>query len=616
VPSKAEPVALTDDHGVFGTPGDVTPWDVRFDPSDRAFCDTNVDGSVRMRVWTDPSLADGMLVVRTGDAVTGYAMTASIRTIRFVFWDVVAGPLPGDAEYTFAFRAPSGRGVYRVPSGIASGVERIDRWRLGTTEAFTVPDWAKGAVIYQIFPDRFARHGALADPELHEWGSPPESWARQGGDLPGITARLGYLSDLGVDIVYLNPIFASPSNHRYDTVDYLQVDPLLGGNQALKELVTEAHARSIRVILDASFNHVHPRFFAFGDVVEKGPESPYWDWFVVEEWPLRVSYREDRLSDHPGLEEYVGHLRDELGLEMVPVTEGHQSVRPSYEAWYGVPTMPRVNLANAEARDYMLEVASYWPREYDIDGWRMDVVRYVDPDFWDGFRDAVRNVRSDAYLLAEVMGDTSTWLQGDRFDATMNYTFRDLCLRFFADEELDGRGMMGGLSGMWAQYAWPVTLANQNLIGSHDTPRFLTESGGETWRLRLATVLQLTYPGAPGIYYGDEVGLTGGEDPECRGAFPWESDPTKHVIHQTIRELTALRRKEPALTVGEWRPLDATDDLIVFERVLGPRRVVVGINRSSRTSLIAASASEILWGDGRLEGGLFEVAPHAAVVAV
>jgi cyclomaltodextrinase len=614
--SKAEPVALTDDHGVYGSPGDVTPWDIRFDPSDRAFCDSNPDGSVRIRVWTDPSLSDGMLVVRAADGVAGYRMTESIRTIRFIFWEVVAGPLPGGAEYTFAFKAPNGRGVYRVPSGVASGVERIDRWQLENPDPFTVPSWSQGAVIYQIFPDRFARQGVVDDPSLDEWGAEPDLWARQGGDLPGITERLGYLSDLGVDVIYLNPIFTSPSNHRYDTVDYLQVDPLLGGNQALKEMVTEPHARSVRVILDASYNHVHPRFFAFVDVVEKGPDSPYWDWFVVDEWPVRIRYREDRVADDPRLEGYLQHLRDELGLPIEPVSQGHRSVQAGYDAWYGVPTMPRVNLANPGAREYMLEVAAHWPREFDTDGWRMDVVRYVDPDFWDGFRETVRRVRPDAYLLAEVMGDTSTWLQGDRFDATMNYTFRDLCLRFFADGELDGRGMIDGLSGMWAQYAWPVTLANQNLLGSHDTPRFLTESGGEVWRLRLATVLQLTFPGAPGIYYGDEVGLEGHDDPGCRGAFPWDSDPAKHVVHQTIRQLTALRRSEPALTVGEWRPVDATSDLIVFERVLGTRRLVVGINRSSRSALIAAAASEILWGEGRLQRGLFEVAPRSAVVAV
>ncbi|MEA1903400.1 MAG: glycoside hydrolase family 13 protein [Actinomycetota bacterium] len=620
MPSKAERRPLADDHGVYGSPGDLSPWDVRFDPVNRAFLDSDADGSVRFRVWTDPALSDGMLVVRQGKEVAGYLMARAAQTIRFIYWEVVVGPFVEDVEYSFAFSAPNGKGVYRVPSGISNAVERIDRWKLTASDALDVPDWVKGAGIYQIFPDRFARSEHADDTGLHPWGSPPERRGFQGGDLGGIIRRLDYLSEMGVDVLYLNPIFVSPSNHRYDTVDYYTVDPMLGGNQALKDLVAEAHARSIRVILDASFNHVHPRFFAFADVAEKGPDSEYWDWFVVEEWPVSIRYRSDRAQSDSDFRDYIDGLGTELGFPLISDDGIVRPVQASFEAWYGVPTMPRVNLANPEARSYMLDVAAHWPREYDIDGWRMDVVRYVDPDFWNDFREVVRAVKPDAYLLCEVMGDASPWLQGDRFDATMNYTFRDLCTRFFAAGDLGGDGMIDGLSRMWAQYAWPVTLANQNLIGSHDTGRFLTESAGETWRLRLATVLQLTYPGAPGIYYGDEVGLEGGDEPASRGAFPWEGDPTEHdptehEVHQTLRELGQLRRKEPALVTGEWRPLEGRDGFLTFQRTLGDRRLVVAINRSDEVASFSDDAlSEVLWGEGSVEGSIVTMAPRAAVV--
>jgi neopullulanase len=611
--SRTEPLTLADDEGVYGTPGDLSPWDVRFDPRDRAFLDANPDGSVRFRVWTDPALGEGMLVLRVGDTVLGYSMTEAARTIRFIYWELVAGPFPEGAEYSFAFKAPNGKGVYRVPSGVSNAVERIDRWQLETPAVLSVPDWAKGAVIYQIFPDRFAGSAAGGQADVEPWGSSPRWRGLQGGDLPGVTRRLGYLKGLGVDALYLNPIFASPSNHRYDTIDYFTVDPMLGGNEALKELVFEAHRNSIRVILDASFNHVHPRFFAFADVVEKGPDSEYWGWFVIETWPVEIRFRRDLVESDERLREYLAHLESELGFPLRYSPAQPRPVRPSYEAWSGVSTMPRVNLANPQARSYMLDVAAYWPREYGIDGWRMDVVRYVDPDFWGDFHDAVRSVRPDAYLLSEVLGDASQWLQGDRFDATMNYTFRDLCTRFFAKEDLDGGGMIDGLSRMWAQYAWPVTLANQNLIGSHDTPRFLTESGGETWRLRLATVLQMTWPGAPGIYYGDEVGLEGGEDPECRRAFPWTTDPAEHEVHRAIRELAQLRASEPALVTGEWRPLTGEEGLIVFERRLGERRIVVAINRDAVPRRCdVGPITERLWGEAETTGASLTVEPRSA----
>jgi glycosidase len=525
-------------------------------------------------------------------------------------WEAVL-PLSPGTRFSLAFRSPEGKGVYFTADGIAVAVERLDRWVLPDLAPISVPGWAKGALIYQIFPDRFDNADPSIDPTPTDpWGSPPHPRRFQGGDLPGVTRRLAYLSNLGVEALYLTPVFASPSNHRYDALDYYEVDPALGGNQALLELVGEAHARNIRVILDASFNHTHPGFFAFADLVRRGPSSPYRDWFVIFDWPVRL-----RIRGSGG-----GHWQDtweHLGVPVERVAGPGPRVEPTYETWYGVPSMPRVNLANPEARRYFLEVAAHWVRDYHVDGWRMDVARYVDADFWVDFRSTVKAVRPDAYLLAEIMGDASSWLQGDRFDATMNYSFRDLCVRFFGREAIDGGELLAGLSRLWGMYPAGVALVNQNLIGSHDTPRFRTEAGGHLWRLRLATVLQMTFPGAPGIYYGDELGLEGGWDPGSRVAFPWDVRPEGREPFETIRSLQAVRRRSPVWRVGDWQPLEGRGGLVVFERYLGRRRLAVAINRGRRgQSVDLPFPGRVAWGKGEVDGRRLTLpAREAAVVA-
>lgn len=609
--SKAEAKRFPSDHGIFGTPGDVSPWDIRFDPSDRAYLDSDSAGHARIRVWTEPGLTDGHLVVRTDERVFGYEM-GPVDGMRFTFWEVVAGPFDDKTEFTFAFKSPAGHGVYFVEGGVTNAVERIDRWTMSLPPPLGLPTWGEGMVIYQIFPDRFSSGGTNGDP-TERWGAEPTPTGFQGGDLDGITDRLGYLSDLGVDALYLNPVFVSPSNHRYDTIDYYNVDPRLGGNEALDRLVDKAHGSGLKVFLDASFNHVHPRFFAFRDVAENGPKSEYWSWFVVEEWPLRIGLRSHLLT--PGLVAEIEEWSTEMGVALDELEGEGPPTEPTYEAWYGVATMPRVDLADPGARNYMLGVGAHWVDKYGVDGWRMDVARYVDPDFWDDFRSVVRAVRSDVYLLCEVMGDASDWLQGDRFDATMNYTFRDLCLRFFGPDEEPAERFLDDATRLWAQYPWRVTLANHNLLGSHDTPRILTELGGEQWRMMLAAVFQMTFPGAPGIYYGDEMGMEGGDDPYCRGAFLWDQPEPEPPIRTTYRELAELRSQEPALTVGEWQPMRSQGGLAVYGRQHGHRCVVVAINREEKAVRVeSVEVDEVLWGEATVERRVGEVAARSAAI--
>lgn len=604
-----------DDLGILGLPGDVSPWDVRFDADDPADLEALGDGRFRIRVHAEPGLEQGRAVLRTKDGVISVPLDPVVAG-RFVQWSADLGPFGSAVGLSFAFSvAASGNPVYVVPSGVSSSVERLDRWVIDPGQPpLDVPDWARGAVIYQIFPDRFANGDPGNDPvDTVAWGSEPHARQFQGGDLAGIIQRLGHLQQLGVDAIYLNPIFTSPSNHKYDTVDYLSVDPALGGNEVFRQLVDRAHAAGIRIILDTSFNHVHPRFFAFADLIERGEESPYRDWFVVKDWPIRLRVRTASRSGK--LAEWVGVWTSQTGIPIEEVEGDGPAVEPTYEAWYDVPTMPRLDLSHPAARAYVLDVARHWLAEYDVDGWRMDVARYIDPAFWPDFRGACREVKPDAYLLAEIMGDVSDWLRGDGFDATMNYTFRSIALGFFAHEETDGVGMLDHCTRLYGRHALATTLVNHNLLGSHDTPRFLTEAREEPWRVTLATVFQLTYPGAPGIYYGDELGMTGGNDPGCRGAMPWDDVGREPGLMATIAEIAALRRRYPALRLGVFRPLTATSDLVAFQRAAGRSKFVVAFNRGSTPgSVDMAGDGSTVWGSGELAGNRLRVAARSAAI--
>lgn len=400
-----------------------------------------------------------------------------------------------------------------------------------------VPAWVKDAVFYQIFPDRFARSVRNPLPRgitLKPWGTPPEEQGFQGGDLYGIAEKLDYLQELGITALYLNPIFSSASNHRYHTYDYLEVDPLLGGNEALRVLVDELHARDMRIILDGVFNHASRGFWPFHHVLENGINSPYVDWFTVHDWPL-VPYPPDAQT---------------------PI---------NYSAWWGLPALPKLNVANPGVRDYLLEVAKYWI-EFGVDGWRLDVAEEIeDVSFWQAFRQAVRKANPEAYIVAEIWHEGYEWLQGDRFDANMNYVWARAAICFFGAQTLPTDYQPGGfalepvraeefaatLEQHVANLSWPVVQAQFNLLDSHDTARLLWTVGGDLSALRLCVLFQMTMPGAPCIYYGDEIGMTGATDPHCRAAFPWQDAQQWDMdMLDFFKRAIALRHANPVLRAG------------------------------------------------------------------
>lgn len=471
----------------------------------------------------------------------------------------------------------------------------------------TTPDWVKNAVFYQIFPDRFARSGRVALPRgahLKPWGAPPEEQGFQGGDLYGIVDKLDYLQDLGVTALYLNPIFQSAANHRYHTYDYYTVDPLLGGNAALRELLDEAHARDMRVILDGVFNHTGRGFWQFHHILENGGNSPYINWFTIHDWPLRPYVHDD---NNP----------------------------PNYEGWMAMAALPKLNTDDPGVRDFLMDVARFW-MEFGADGWRLDVPNEIDDDdFWRRFREVVKEANPEAYIVGEIWHEAQRWLQGDQFDAVMNYRFTVPTLNFFAAQtvrldydkphyELEpytAARFARAINAMHALYDWEINQAQLNLLDSHDTARALWLMGEDKSALKLAVLFQMTMPGAPCIYYGDEIGLSAGDDPACREAFPWDEDAWDHDLLAHYREATALRHRYPVLRTGSFSHLLAEGQLYAFYRVLGNQEAIVVFNTavSMPTSAIltlpqeAAETFRQVWPVGR-EARLTAAAGKAALV--
>jgi neopullulanase len=451
---------------------------------------------------------------------------------------------------------------------------------------FTTPDWVKDAVFYQIFPDRFAKSERVPKPSnLESWDAPPTIYGFKGGDLLGVAEHLDYLQDLGITGIYFNPIFQSAANHRYHTYDYHQVDPILGGDEAFRELLDAAHERGIRVVLDGVFNHASRGFYQFYHTLENGAASPYLDWFYFEEERLENG---ERLNAYPPLENELDWRRSQRSLEAY-----------GYRAWWDLPALPKFNTDTEAVRQFIFEVARYWI-EFGIDGWRLDVPDEIDDDaFWREFRRVVKAADPEAYIVGELWYAATSWLQGDRFDAVMNYIFDRACLGFFGGETLDVSQRPGGyeLTRMKATefadriddlldlYDWQVTQVQLNLLSSHDMPRFLTLVSQDREALKLATLFQMTFPGAPCVYYGDEIGMQGGQDPDCRRAFPWDESRWDQDLLAFFRRAIALRHSHPALRRGRYIRLHAEDQrgIYAFARQGEQETLVVVLNNASES---------------------------------
>ncbi len=410
-----------------------------------------------------------------------------------------------------------------------------------------VADWAKDAIFYQIFPERFENGDPSNDPPgVEPWGKAPKGNNYFGGDLQGIMNRMSYLKDLGVTALYLNPLFEAESNHKYNTKDYTKIDPSFGTNELFDRFIIMCRAYGLRTVLDGVFNHVGTAHFAFQDVIAHGAASKYASWFNIYSFPVQIK------------------------------------PKPNYECWWGIGSLPKLMVQNPEVKAYLYEVIKPWTDR--IDGWRLDVPNEIPHEFWKEFRLKMRSWNPNCYIVGELWGDASPWLQGDEFDGSMNYRFRSDCLDYFAYDKITTVQFDKQLEETRNLYSKNHNLVMQNLLSSHDTERYLTLCQGEFWRMKLSVMLQMTYIGAPMIYYGDEIGMEGGKDPDCRRCMIWDEKKWDTELRDLHKKLIRIRMSSPALRRGTFTTILASNPTktFAFERQLNAHLAYVAINKRDK----------------------------------
>lgn len=382
-------------------------------------------------------------------------------------------------------------------------------------ELFEVPEWARNKVIYQIFPSRYATTEYVEEELWYK--TPIDRMDDLKGNLRGIINSIPHLKKLGIDIIYMTPVFASNSSHKYDTIDYYRIDPSFGTTEDLKELVQKAHREGMRVILDGVFNHTSTQFFAFEDVEKNKENSRYKDWYYIKDFPVQG---------------------------------GSRTVKPNYKCFSYFGRMPKLNLSNPETAEYFINVGKYWMEECDIDGWRLDVGDEVVHSFWKKFRQEIRQIKPDALIIGEIWHYAGDFLEGDEWDTVMNYPFYQAVQDFVAKGTITATQFVQQLDFLRGNLHKDVYSVLCNLIDSHDTARFLHTADGNKSKLKLAAALQLLLPGMPMIYYGSEFGMTGGADPDCRRGMVWDKKYQDGNMFDWYCRLTQIRKDIPVLTEG------------------------------------------------------------------
>ena len=381
-------------------------------------------------------------------------------------------------------------------------------------DACHVPDWVANTVWYQIFPERFANGNPEISPEgALAWDSSikPKTSDFFGGDLQGIIDHLDYLQDLGITGLYLCPIFESPSNHKYNTTDYFEIDRHFGDKKTFRKLVEEAHQRGMKIMLDAVFNHIGDQSPQWQDVLKHGEKSAYKDWFHVQEFPV---------------------TKDKLGNPR----------KLPYHTFAFASYMPKLNTANPQVKDYLLSVATYWIEEFDIDAWRLDVANEVDHQFWRDFRKAVLAKKPDLYILGEVWHTSQPWLNGDEFHAVMNYPLSDSIKDYFLRGVKKSHQFIDEINSQSMYYRQQISEVMFNLLDSHDTERILATAKGDTQLVKSALACLFLQRGTPCFYYGTELELGGGPDPDCRRVMPWERVSDSNDMLHFMKKLIQFRK--------------------------------------------------------------------------
>ena len=493
-------------------------------------------------------------------------------------WRAVLRPPYRRLRYCFEV-GQGGEAWYYYEDGLRSKLQLDNRVQCFTmpwmnpSDVIAPPDWVRQTVWYQIFPDRFCRGGSGRPGGLPWRDGPVTNADRFGGDLAGITAKLPYLARLGVNGLYLNPLFASGSIHKYDTTDYARVDPDFGSEADLEQLVRTAHSLGIRVMLDAVFNHCGPGFAPWRDVVDHGPSSPYWNWFFIRQWPFQE-----------------GETRDGRYFSF---------------AFHG--GMPKLNTNNPDVQEYLTALCESWVQRYDIDAIRFDVGNEIAHSFLRRLRARLKARKPSLYLLGEIWHDAPAWLEGDEYDAVMHYPLQSAIRRFFEDKAQPAAAFGWDVGRCMSVYAPQVNTVQFTLLDSHDTIRLRNRVSGEAeyWQ-QLAALF--TLPGSPCVYYGTELMLEGGPDPDCRRCMPWARLEAEGP-HPVLCQLIALRRQEPAFQSSEIQFLPGEGRLVRYRRgEPGPGQLEVCLNAGRQPEAVGPGGADLFalaWdGEAPAPGGI------------
>ena len=411
-----------------------------------------------------------------------------------------------------------------------------------------VPAWFKKAVVYNIFPDSFVGEeaGSFTQPKEVVLENGKVCRSRLGGTLKEVIKNLDYIQALGVNCIYFNPIFAAGEYHKYDTIDYYHIDPCFGTNEEFKHLVEEIHKREMKIIIDGVFNHCSWEFSAFEDVMEKGENSKYIDWFYDLKFPVRRPQSEKE--------------------------------KPGYACFAYEPKMPKLNTSNEEVQKYFVNVGTYWIREYQIDGWRLDVANEIDRNFWRKFREAVKKENKEAILIGEVWENAESWLRGDIFDSTMNYEFRRICRDHIIGDHKNALTAARQLEQMRLRYPTNLVNGQLNLLDSHDVPRFLSLCRGDLRKWKLACILLMLFPGVPSLFYGDEQAISGMTENEYRYPMVWNQNPQLCEFVQKIIEIRKEYIEEDTSYEVLWE--ETNEKLLTFVRDGSKGRLFISLNVS------------------------------------
>lgn len=419
-------------------------------------------------------------------------------------------------------------------------------------------DWMKSARFYQIFVDRFNIGDKDKDMSYVnlKWGDKPTPKSFAGGDIKGITDKLSYIKSLGIDSIYLTPVFKSISNHKYDISDYLEIDKDFGNSEDLKELVDNAHENGMHIVLDAVFNHCSDEIAQFQDVLKKGKTSEYYKWFIIN-------------GDKPDQKEV------------------------NYETFASCNYMPKFDTSNPEVRKFLIGIAVHYIKEYHIDGWRLDVSDEVSHDFWREFRRAVKKENPEAVIIGENWHDASVYLKGDQYDSIMNYAFTKATLDYFSTDKLDAKGMAERLNDLLARNSDTVNHMMLNLLDSHDTHRFYSEVSEDDRKFKAALCLLYLYPGVPCIFYGTEIKIPGGYDPDCRKCMDWDkADKIKDTdIYRLLISLADLRQNYDFSNVYPVITTDESGDMLELRYIIGDTGINLYINNTDKDTVVTERGS-------------------------